>query len=553
MSFPVADKARKISPVVQNNRAGKPFFQPKLAVSQPGDVHEQQADAVADKVVNGQPAFFSPVQKTGNNNVQRQEETPPKKEEASVGFIDTGEIVKTFDELILQLPDRYKDAYAYYKKTHATFIFDLTESRKLASDQIMAMWNLSYAIVYSKTSPYKNLGFGDSVKMAESLSGVSDTYINLASLALHKDLKKFISDKVPDLVIKNLGIILLTGIALQAGIAGIQYAVGKEADFVSIINPFVGSFTEMPGGLKRPFSIDNIPDPRWKSPFLNPSPGIDFNWSGNNPDAKAPSLNFNLGLNFPSILSLYPKNEEEKKKYKGFELYPFFNFSRNYAKEGQPEPEQKDKYFAGVFVGNKGIYTLVEGGAITGPLGVMEAYGRGGLVLKNMGSLKLFQLDAELDYRKDTDSLRTRINSATEIQILDNKQWQFTVGGMVGGLVPSGDAKGSFDYGANLTLYNKQYSADQKDTYRTGIDIGFTNRLQDPFAENSLQLFSLQTKLVFYDMIKVGFQYDKVSGQAAPNVFTPIAPDANLPGSSVTVFGAFDFAPLLFRDENKKK
>lgn len=43
-----------------------PFFQAKLSVNQPGDVYEQEADAVADKVIRmenaaASPSFFSPV------------------------------------------------------------------------------------------------------------------------------------------------------------------------------------------------------------------------------------------------------------------------------------------------------------------------------------------------------------------------------------------------------------------------------------------------------------------------------------------------------------
>lgn len=567
-------KKEKSKTVAPQNKSGQSFFQPKLTVNQPNDIYEQEADAMADSVMRMPAAdksdtFFKPatagakqnnpadIQKEDAKDAPKEEpkETPKAEEkpEAKKGFIDTDSMKKAFDDIILKLPARYREAYENYKKTHETFVFDLSESRKLASDQIMAMWNLSWALVYKASSPYKDLGFGDSVKIAESLSGASDTYVNLASIILHKNLKKYISDEVPDLVIKNLGFILLAGLAIQAGVAGIQYAANNEIDFFSLINPVTSSFTEMPAGLSRPFTLDNIPDPRWKYPFLNPAPGPDLNWSANNPDAKAPAFNFNLGLNFASALSLYPKNEEEKKKYKGLELYPFFNYSHNYTKPGEKEPEKTDKYFAGIFVGDKGVYTLLEGGVITGPLGTMEIYGKGGLTFKNMGALKLGQIDAELDSREKPDAFRARINAAADIEIVDNKEWQFTLGAMAGLLLPSANEPGNVDYGAGLKFFHKTYSADEKDTYKTGVDLSFTNRAQDPFNAASPQLFSLQTKLVFDDVLKIGLQYDKASAQGPSNMFTPLPQGTNLPGSNFTFFTAVDFAPLLFRDEKKKK
>ncbi|MCW3110300.1 MAG: hypothetical protein JWQ09_4806 [Segetibacter sp.] len=549
------------------------FFQPFV-----GDNRFRQ-DQVSKDYGNSERPFFLPslshiqskVKATGQTNVQRkpgreiiqkqdakdepkpEDKKPEEKkgEEAKTGFIDTASLIKTFDDLIGKLPARYKEAYEKYKSTHETYIFDLSESRKLASNEIMAFWNLSNALVYKATSPYKNLGFGDSIKMAESLSGASDTYINLASSVLHKDLKKYLSDEFPDTVTKNLGFLILAGILLQSGISGIGYALNKEIDFTTIISPVLSGFTEPPAGLNNPFILDNIPDPRWKSPFLQPSPGLDVNTSKFNPDAPTPSLNINLGLNFASLKSLYPKNDEEKKKYKGLELYPFFNYSHAYQKEGQPEPDKTDKFFTGIFIGNKGIYTLMEGGLITGPTGVVEAYGRAGLILKNLDKLRLWKLDAEADYRQATGDVRTRIDSAAEIEFVDNSKWQFIVGGTVGGLIPGQSTPGKFDYGANAKLYYKEYSPDKKDEYKTGAEVGFTSRLQDPFDATSQQLLTVKTGLVFKGMLKLGVQYDKISGGGPINTFPVLPAGTNLPGNNVTVFAGFDFAPLLFRNEKK--
>lgn len=55
-----------------------PFFQPKLTVGEPGDQYEKEADAVANKVVNKQPAQGTAVQRKEISAVQAM---PEKKEE----------------------------------------------------------------------------------------------------------------------------------------------------------------------------------------------------------------------------------------------------------------------------------------------------------------------------------------------------------------------------------------------------------------------------------------------------------------------------------------
>jgi hypothetical protein len=53
--------------------AGKTFFQPKLTINQPGDAHEQEADAMADKVMRmtDSPANESTFFKPAGNTLQR--------------------------------------------------------------------------------------------------------------------------------------------------------------------------------------------------------------------------------------------------------------------------------------------------------------------------------------------------------------------------------------------------------------------------------------------------------------------------------------------------
>jgi len=55
---------------IRKKKAGA-FFQPKLTVGQPGDVHEKEADVVANKVVNGQQRQGPVVQQKEEGNLQR--------------------------------------------------------------------------------------------------------------------------------------------------------------------------------------------------------------------------------------------------------------------------------------------------------------------------------------------------------------------------------------------------------------------------------------------------------------------------------------------------
>lgn len=538
-----------------------PFFQPKLSVNKPSDAYEKEANENAERVMNvsdqsPKTTFFSsaaavPAVQRQADKTTTTDNPRKKKEEADIGFIDTDSFKKAINEIVGKLPERYKEAYRGYEGVHSIFIFDLSESRALASKEIMGLWNLSNALVYGSYTKYKDVGFGDSVKIMESLSGVSDTYISIASLLLQKDLDKYISDEVPALVKKNLGIILLAGLLIQGGVTAVQYATSSEANFTSLINPILSGFTAPPIGFTNPLQLTNIADPRWKSPFLAPEAGPDASYTRDTKDPKvSPALTLNLGVNVASFGDLYPKTEEDKKKYKGLEFYPFFNFTRSYEQQALGT-EQKDKYFVGFFAGDKGIYTLMEAGVIKGPLGYIETYGKGGLIFRNFGPLQLLKIDAEADQKGS--NVRGRLNAATQIQLVDNERWQFAIGGMIGGLLPGADQPGAVDFGGSVSLYHKDYSGDKKDMFRTGGELGFTSRLQDPFDATSQQLFTFRAGLTFKGFLKLGVQYDQVSGTGPANTFPSLSPALALPQNNLTGFVGLDFAPFLFRDDKKRK
>jgi len=547
----------KPQPVQTNAPVNKPFFQPRLTVN---NVIQRDDDKNAQK-----PAADAGKKEEAKDDKKPADASDNKvaagaKPKASIGFFDYPSLRKTFDDLVLTMPARYKSAYDKYTQTHTDFfVFDLSESRKLASDEMISLWNLSNAFVYKAYSPYKDytslsdkgIGLGDSVKIMESLSGVSSTYINLASLVLHRDVSKYLSTDLPDTLKQNLGFVILTGLALQGGVTAINYATNKEVDFVSLLNPLLASYTEAPAGLNNPYELNNIPDPRWKTPFtLNP--GLDLNYTRDNKDAAAPGFNFNLGVNLASILGKYPDKDADKRNYNGLELYPFYNHSYQYTRDGAAPPAKTDKNFGGVFAGANGVYGLAEAGRTTGPNGASETYGQGALVLKNLDRLKYLRLGLEGDKRDTSDETRLRLDTALKFGLIDSDKWQFNIGGTASALASTGTASGNIDYGAGLELYHKEQSGDKKDTYATGGELGFSSRQQDPFDERSQRLLTVKATAVFAGVVRIGLQYDKASGDGPNNMLAPLAPNVTLPGSAVTGFVGLDLSRFIDRDEKKK-
>lgn len=493
-----------------------------------------------------------PVPAIQKEDAKPEDKKPEEKKPEEKKETDTS-IKGVFKELFWKLPEHYRNAYSTYDKTHSTYVFDLTEARKLLSNEITALWNVSNAIAYKYGySQYKNVSFSDSIKIAESLSGSADTYLNLASLFFQKDIKKYLANDFPEIFAKNWITIVLTGLLIQGGYTAIDYATNKEVDALKIFGTVLTSYTDAPLGLSNPLQLDNIADPRWKTPFGKPTTDLTFTDTRKTTDSTASrGINAGVGFNFASLSDLYPKDDEAKKKYKGLEAYSFFNFSRATPQTG----EAKDKYFGGIFIGDKGVYTLIEAGVIKGDLGDIEWYEKGGLVFKNFGNLRLLSVDAEIDQRPTSDNppVRARINAATQIDIVDNKTWQFTLGGYLGGLLPNGANSGAADYGSSLQFFHKDYLAGDKTPYKTGVDLSFSSRQQDSFDANSQRLFTGKAALVFGGVLKVGLQYDQISGSGGVNVFGGVPSGASLPDKNITGYVGVDLAPFIFGDDKKKK
>ncbi|GAA0560430.1 hypothetical protein [Chitinophaga japonensis] len=518
---PINKSTAGASPVPQGNRS---FFQ-----YGPGGAFFRPAHAAGAAIQKKDGPGKEDAAQTADSTKGRE---PAKEPETKIGFGSLGVFCQLFDDLVLQFPARWKQSYERAKREGTNRLFDPAFGKKLISDEIMSLWNIFYAIQYSTGSPYgKAVDFSKGLEMAEQITGVSDTYIHLVSIALHMDMKKYLSDKIPGYAKENLGIFLISGALLQAGLAGVNALTESDVDIFSLVGPATASFTEAPAGLKRPSILNNIPDPRWKYPFWQTPDKLELKYTGLNPDAGAATWNLSLGLNIASMMDLYPKDEKEKKKYKGFELYPYFNYVHNAPVEGKPAPAEEHRFLAGFFAGNKGFYTLLEGGARLDGKDPKEVYGRLGGVMQHFGPLSLLQLTGEMNYRPDNDAgLRGRINAATSFELLDNDQWQLKLGGSIGGLLPSGEARGAVDFGANLLL-NYKYKG-----LATGADVTFNMGRQDPFDASSPAMYGMLGRLTFFDMLKIGMEYYKINQQH------DTLPDKDLRG-----FIAIDFAPVFMR------
>ena len=466
---------------------------------------------------------------------------PPKSE---IGFGSFKVFCDIFDDLILQWPTRWQQSYLRAKENGSSVLFDQQFGQDLISKEIMALWNLYYGFQLKSISPYgKKVDLSKAFEMAQQLSGVSDMYISLASIALHMDMKKYLSDKIPEYAKKNLGIFLISGALLQSGLVGLNALTGSDLDFTSLLGPATSTWTEAPLGLKRPYVLNNIPDDRWRSPFSSTPDKFELKYTGLNTEADEKKWSLGLGFNIAAAQDLYPKDEKEKAKYKGFELFPYFSFSNKQPIEGKPAPSEENKFMAGFFVGDKGYYGLLEGGARLEGKTTLEAYGRGGFVMKNFGPLSLMQLTGEVDYRPGNDAeIRGRINAATSFELLDGKEWQLKLGAAAGGLIPSGGQPGAFDFRTNMALNYKYAHPDFTRPLNIGFNAGFDMSKQDPFDANSPDRYGVLGQVTFFDIMKFGLEYYQIDAKSD-----------TLPNSDLRAMFAMDLAPIFMQITQRKK
>lgn len=277
-------------PVKDKSQTSRPFFGPEAVP----DVFFKPAEG--DKA-GGEEKTPAPAETTAPATAEKIPATtePPKTE---IGFGSFKVFCDIFDDLILQWPTRWQQSYLRAKENGSSALFDQQFGQDLISKEIMALWNLYYGFQLKSISPYgKKVDLSKAFEMAQQLSGVSDMYISLASIALHMDMKKYLSDKIPEYAKQNLGIFLISGALLQSGLVGLNALTGSDLDFTSLIGPATSSWTEAPLGLKRPYVLNNIPDDRWKSPFSETPEKFELKYTGLNTEADEKKWSLGLGFN----------------------------------------------------------------------------------------------------------------------------------------------------------------------------------------------------------------------------------------------------------------
>lgn len=486
--------------------------------------------------------FFTPAPAS----VQKQDApaTPKKEEDAPIRFGSLEVFCQLFDDLILQWPKRWQQSYLSAKQHGGSILFDPKFGQELISKEIMSLWNIFYALQLQAGSPYgSKVDFSKGLEMAEQLTGVSGTWINIASMALHMDMEKYLGEKIPTYAKQNLGIFLISGALLQSGLVGLNALTKSELDFTSLLGPATKKWTEPPTGLLRPFVLDNIPDDRWRAPFYQPPKAFELKYSGTDEKADEQKWSLGLGFNLASALGKYPENEKDKPKYKGLELFPYFQYSHAEGISGKPDPKEQHKFMLGLYGGDKGLYGLAEGGGRFDGDRLLEGYGRAGFSMRNFGRLSLLDLSGEADYRPDAQTpWRGRLNAATQFNILDSNRFDFKFGAAAGGLIPSGGEGGAMDFRTNLSFMHKYAAAGFPQPLKSGVDFTFNYGQQDPFSADSATMMGLQGRLVFFDMLKTGFEFYKIKSD-----------DARLPDRDLRFFLAVDFAPAFVQQKESKK
>ncbi|HEX8180803.1 MAG TPA: DUF4157 domain-containing protein [Pyrinomonadaceae bacterium] len=515
----------------------------------PHDASEQQADSVAERIASGatvaplapvalsaprlarQPASAAPKKAdehdapTAEANKDEAKKDDAKKDEAKKDDAPpAGSSPKwpwyVLDKLIVKMPARWSAAYQAAKSSNSFSLIDPSVPRELAHKELMALLNIAHAGWLTQMSPYKPT-FSQGIDMAETLSGVSDTWLNLISLGIHYDLNKYLKDEFPAIALNNLGWTILYGLVAQGAFSTANYLFeSDDIDFTAILSKGAKKFTDAPTGFKfpdvtgavaRPFQLANVPDPRWSSFFTATPPGLNFKISNWNDPTKPTDYKANLGFNVASTFGL---RDDKTDPRKGMELYPYFNLIHSEFKQTPAPGALQNQWLGGMLLGGDGFYPFLEvGGKETAGGQQAESYQRLGLLLRGLGPLDMLQATGEFDERADSvEKRRERVNLAANFNIADSSRWQFNVGGSVGGLLPEGDARGALDVAAQAGLYYKQ-PGQGSEPVKTGAEVGFSTRLADQFDEKSARLWSGKGSFTIKDLFTISLEYHKVTGE----------------------------------------
>jgi hypothetical protein len=214
----------------------------------------------------------------------------------------------------------------------------------------------------------------------------------------------------------------------------------------------------------------------------------------------------------------YPKGEEERKKYKGLEAYPFFSYSGRKGSEGGLSIDQK-KWMLGAMAGFGGLMGLFAGGQRTGKNeGEQEDYLRTSFMMRNFGPLSLMQLGTEHSSRPEFGAWRHRLEAAAQFNLLDTESWKLQTGGRFGYTLPGGGREGAAEGGGNLAFYYMMKHPDFKHRLKTGLEFSVMDRPQDVFDPSKGRMTSFKGGINLLDFIKFSVEYHKFRGVESPGL-----------------------------------
>ena len=415
--------------------------------------------------------------------------------------------------LLRPMGQRYRD----YRSGEG-LLFNATRNPELSSRQLNALSGLLWAQHYRQSviggeNPEYSAGWD----LFSHLSGDTSPELSIASLAFPGDLNAFLGEAGESAFADHPWWLLAHAALVQGTISSIQRGTGNDVSFLSLFDTALEDWFKAPSGLGRLYDLNDPADPQWSPyPFWGRPSGLSLNWAGREAEGTAPapeSVNLTAGLNFAEMLGWYPEGEEAQQRYRGWELYPYFNYIHQWDREGEATPDlMENRFMLGALLGNRGFYGELGGGAQFAPGGELgEAYGRLGLTMRNLGPLATGQIGTEMSYRPGIGDL-WRLNAGVEFNVLDTRLWNLILGARVGGLMPSGDCPGALDLGGRAALTYHTPLEGHREPFNLGFDVSTNWRTRDPFDAESARLFSLRAGINLMDLFRLNLEYHRRTG-----------------------------------------
>ena len=397
-------------------------------------------------------------------------------------------------------------------------LFGATRNPELSARQLNALSGLLWASHYQNStiggeSPEYSAGWD----MFQHLSGDTSPELSLASLAFPGDLGDFLGEAGEAAFEDHPWWLLLYASSLQGIISGTQAGIGDDISFLSLFDAALEDWFKAPTGLGRLYDINDRDDPQWSPyPFWGRPSGLSLDWTGREEDSTSPEgISLKAGVNLAEILGWYPEDDDEevRRRYRGWEIYPYMDFAHQWGEAGESEVAlPRTRFLLGSLLGANRFYGELGAGADFTPGSELnEVYGRANLFVRDLGPLALGQLGAEMSYRPDIGDL-WRLNAGAEFNMVDNSVADLVLGLRAGGLLPGGDRDGALDLGARLALMFHVPLSGYRDPFDLGFDVSTSWRTRDPFDAASDRLFGLRAGVNLLDLFSVNFEYNNREG-----------------------------------------